>query len=150
MDIHKNARLTPLGRERLVKMVLGGQTPKAVSEAVGVCPRTARKWVGRYEQEGLACLQKHSRQRGRMGRHILLGFQFGRQLRHRDVRLALDPSDQSRQIRRQFTAARGRPCRAGWVDPVRDTRSANFTAKLALTSYRRAAARRDCPLATSA
>ncbi|MDO8976304.1 leucine zipper domain-containing protein, partial [Reyranella sp.] len=48
MDIHKNARLTPLGRERLVKMVLGGQTPKAVSEAVGVCPRTVRKWVERY------------------------------------------------------------------------------------------------------
>ena len=40
MDIHKNARLTPLGRERMVKMVLSGQTPKAVSEAVGVCPRT--------------------------------------------------------------------------------------------------------------
>ncbi len=35
MDIHKNARLTPLGRERMVKLVLGGQTPKAVSEAVG-------------------------------------------------------------------------------------------------------------------
>jgi hypothetical protein len=28
MDIHKNGRLTPLGRERLVKMVLGGQTPQ--------------------------------------------------------------------------------------------------------------------------
>ena len=44
----------------------------------------------------------------------------------------------------------GRPCRAGSADPVRDTRSASFTAKLALTSYRRAAARRDCPLAISA
>ena len=30
MDIHKNARLTPHGRERLAKMILGGQTPKAV------------------------------------------------------------------------------------------------------------------------
>jgi transposase InsO family protein len=49
MDIHKNARLTPLGRERMVKMVLGGQAPKAVSEAVGVCPRTVRKWVDRYQ-----------------------------------------------------------------------------------------------------
>ena len=48
MDIHKNARLTPLGRERLVKMVLGGQTPKAAGEAGGVCPRTARKWVDRF------------------------------------------------------------------------------------------------------
>ena len=60
MDIHKNARLTPLGRERMVKMVLSGQTPKAVSEAVGVCPRTVRKWVARYEVEGLAGLQDRS------------------------------------------------------------------------------------------
>ena len=57
MDIHKNARLTPLGREHMVSLVLGGQTPKAVSKAVGVCPRTVRKWVGRYQAEGLAGLQ---------------------------------------------------------------------------------------------
>jgi transposase len=57
MDIHKNARLTPHGREHLAKMVLSGQTPQAASEAVGVCPRTGRKWVERFEQEGLAGLQ---------------------------------------------------------------------------------------------
>ena len=39
MDIHENARLTPHGRERLAKMILGGQTPEAASEAAGVCPR---------------------------------------------------------------------------------------------------------------
>src|SRR5258708_12292536 len=60
MDIHKNARLTVFGRERLVKLVLGGQTPQAVSEAVGVCPRTVRKWVERYNSEGLAGLQDRS------------------------------------------------------------------------------------------
>ena len=52
MDIHENARLTPRGREHMVNMVLSGQTPKAVSEAVGVCPRTVRKWVERYQAEG--------------------------------------------------------------------------------------------------
>jgi transposase InsO family protein len=60
MDIHKNARLTPLGRERMVNMVLSGQTPKTVSEAVGVCPRTVGKWVRRFEAEGLAGLQDRS------------------------------------------------------------------------------------------
>ena len=60
MDIHKNARLTPLGRERMVNMVLSGQTPQAVSEAVGVCPRTVRKWVERYDAEGLVGLQDRS------------------------------------------------------------------------------------------
>jgi len=60
MDIHKNARLTPLGRERMVNMVLSGQTPKAVSAAVGVCPRTVRKWVDRFKAEGLAGVQDRS------------------------------------------------------------------------------------------
>ena len=60
MDIHKNARLTPHGRERLAKMILSGQTPEAASEAAGVCPRTGRKWRDRFEQEGLAGLQDRS------------------------------------------------------------------------------------------
>jgi transposase InsO family protein len=56
MNVHKNARLTPIGRERMVLMVIGGQTPQAVSEAVGVCPRTVRKWIKRYELEGTSGL----------------------------------------------------------------------------------------------
>jgi len=60
MDMHKNARLTPLGRERMVRLVLSGQTPQAVSAAVGVCPRTVRKWLERYEREGEAGLQDRS------------------------------------------------------------------------------------------
>ena len=60
MDIHKNARLTPHGRERLAKMILSGQTPEAASEAAGVCPRTGRKWRDRFEQEGPAGLQDRS------------------------------------------------------------------------------------------
>ncbi len=60
MDIHKNARLTPLGREHMVNMVLGGQTPKAVSKAVGVCLRTVKKWVERFQAVGLAGLQDRS------------------------------------------------------------------------------------------
>ena len=60
MDIHKNARLTPHGRERLAKMIVNGQTPEAASEAVGVCPRTGRKWADRFQQEGLAGLQDRS------------------------------------------------------------------------------------------
>jgi hypothetical protein len=40
MNMHKNARLTPLGRERIVRQVESGQTPEAVSETAGVCLRT--------------------------------------------------------------------------------------------------------------
>jgi len=60
MNIHKNARLTAHGRERVVKMVLGGQTPQAVAGAVGVCPRTVRKWMTRHRDEGVAGLQDRS------------------------------------------------------------------------------------------
>jgi transposase InsO family protein len=68
MDVHKNARLTPLGRERMARMVLSGQTPKAVSEAVGVCPRTVRKWVERYKREGMLGLQDRSSRPRRLHR----------------------------------------------------------------------------------
>ena len=60
MNVHKNARLTPRGRERIVRQVDSGQTPEAVAEAAGVCPRTVRKWVDRYRREGLAGLQDRS------------------------------------------------------------------------------------------
>lgn len=60
MNIHKNARLTPRGRERLVLAILSGQMPEAAARAAGVCPRTARKWLARYRQEGAAGLMDRS------------------------------------------------------------------------------------------
>ena len=68
MDIHKNARLTPKGRERIVRQVLSGQTPKAAALAVGVCPRTVRKWLTRYSAEGLAGLEDRSSRPHRLRR----------------------------------------------------------------------------------
>ena len=48
MNVHKNARLTPRGRERIVRQVASGQTPEAVADGgqadnrVGaLCPRWA-------------------------------------------------------------------------------------------------------------
>lgn len=61
MDVHKNAPLTPVGREVMVRRVIeSGQTPEAISESVGVCPRTVRKWVDRFRAEGVAGLQDRS------------------------------------------------------------------------------------------
>jgi transposase InsO family protein len=69
MDVHKNARVTPAGREVMVRRVVeGGQTLKAVSEAVGVCPRTVRKWVGRFRAEGVAGLRDRSSRPHRLHR----------------------------------------------------------------------------------
>jgi transposase InsO family protein len=68
MDIHKNARLTVHGRERIVRQVMSGQTPKAVASAAGVCPRTIRKWVTRYRAEGPAGLHDRSSRPHRLRR----------------------------------------------------------------------------------
>ncbi len=61
MGIHKNAPLTPAGREILVRRVIDErQTPMAVATAMGVCVRTVRKWVDRFKAEGVAGLQDRS------------------------------------------------------------------------------------------
>ncbi len=60
MNIHQNARLTPSGRERLVRLAQSGLSPKAVAETMGVCPKTVGKWVARFEAEGTAGLQDRS------------------------------------------------------------------------------------------
>src|SRR5687768_13960320 len=58
MNVHKNARLTPFGRERVVKQVLERVlTPAAASAAAGVSVRTIYKWIARYEAEGVAGLR---------------------------------------------------------------------------------------------
>ena len=68
MNVHKNARLTPWGRERLARAVLSGQTPEAAARAAGVCPRTARKWVARLEAEGIEGLKDRSSRPHRLHR----------------------------------------------------------------------------------
>jgi transposase InsO family protein len=60
MNIHKNARLTPRGRELLVRQIVSGQTTEAAARAAGVCPRTALKWVARFLAEGVEGLQDRS------------------------------------------------------------------------------------------
>ena len=47
MKMHKNAKLTPLGRERMVKMMLDGHTCAKAAAVAGVSPGTARKWLVR-------------------------------------------------------------------------------------------------------
>ncbi|HSM20258.1 MAG TPA: IS481 family transposase [Hyphomicrobiales bacterium] len=61
MNIHNNARLTPHSRAELVRrVVLQGQSPKAVAAAFAVSERTMRKWLARYRAEGVAGLRDRS------------------------------------------------------------------------------------------
>ncbi|MGC1677359.1 MAG: IS481 family transposase [Candidatus Binataceae bacterium] len=60
MDIHHNARTTPLSRAELVRRIHAGERPRRVAAAMGVCEKTARKWAGRFAREGAAGLGDRS------------------------------------------------------------------------------------------
>ena len=79
MNVHKNAKLTPLGRAEIVHRVLEeGQTPTAVATAVGVCERTVRKWVARAVQESSAPARSRVRRRLLHARRVVSAMQRGR------------------------------------------------------------------------
>ncbi len=108
MNIHKNARLTPIGRERLVQAVLSGQTPEAAAHAAGVCPRTARKWIARFKAEGRAGLMDRSSRPKRLYRPTPMAIveQVAALRRQRftgkqiAIELAVSPATVSRILRR--------------------------------------------------
>jgi transposase InsO family protein len=61
MDIHKNARLTPKGREAMVRAVVDSRLSKAdVARRFHTTPKTVAKWVGRFEADGVAGLRDRS------------------------------------------------------------------------------------------
>ena len=54
MDTHKNARLTPKGREEMVRAVLDrGMSNAATAHQFNTTPKTVGKWVGRFCAEGV-------------------------------------------------------------------------------------------------
>src|SRR5262249_56103689 len=61
MDSHKNARLTPKGREEMVCAVVdGGLTEAAAARRFNTTPKTVAKWVKRFRAEGVAGLRDRS------------------------------------------------------------------------------------------
>ena len=61
MDTHKNARLTPKGREDMVRdVVRGGLTKAAAARQFNTTPKTVAKWVDRFNAEGVDGLRDRS------------------------------------------------------------------------------------------
>jgi transposase InsO family protein len=61
MDIHKNATLTPIGRQRLVKRALKpGTSYRQVAKEFDTSVKTVSKWVKRFQSEGEAGLYDRS------------------------------------------------------------------------------------------
>jgi transposase len=59
MNSHKNARLTLEGRKLLVERI-AGMGLMAAASAAGISPRTARKWLKRFQQDGVQGLHNRS------------------------------------------------------------------------------------------
>ena len=61
MDSHKNARLTPKGREGMVRCVVdSGLSKAAAARQFNTTPKTVAKWVGRFRTEGVDGLRDRS------------------------------------------------------------------------------------------
>ncbi|WP_407154696.1 IS481 family transposase [Bradyrhizobium sp. STM 3557] len=61
MNIHKNAPLTPKGREAMVRSVVeGGLSQADAAYQFNTTPKTVAKWVKRFRAEGAAGLQDRS------------------------------------------------------------------------------------------
>ncbi|WP_255441541.1 MULTISPECIES: leucine zipper domain-containing protein [unclassified Synechococcus] len=57
MHTHPNARLTPIGQERLIRQHLDeGRSHVHLAADHGISERTARKWLARFRSGGLAAL----------------------------------------------------------------------------------------------
>ena len=61
MDTHKNAPLTPKGREAMVRCVInGGLSQAAAARQFNTTPKTVAKWVQRFRAEGAPGLRDRS------------------------------------------------------------------------------------------
>src|SRR3569623_1704205 len=61
MDTHKNAPLTPKGREDMVRAVVDyGRSKAAAARQFNATPKTVGKWVERFRAEGVDGLQDRS------------------------------------------------------------------------------------------
>ena len=78
MNIHKNARLTPLRREEMALAVIEGAVSKADAARIyGVSAKIVARWVERYRAEGSKGIADRSSRPnvmpGMTGAHIHLG-----------------------------------------------------------------------------
>lgn len=70
MNIHKNARLTVVGRRAVAVAVLSGIPAPEVARGARCSVRTVWKWVGRYRHGGEAALMDRSSRPHRLGTRL--------------------------------------------------------------------------------
>ncbi len=60
MDAHQNARTTPLGRRLIAERLAQGWSVPVLAQALGIDPKTVRKWRDRVVAEGEEGLRDRS------------------------------------------------------------------------------------------
>jgi transposase len=61
MDTHKNAPLTPKGREMMIRVVVDfGLSKAAAARRFNTTPKTVAKWIDPFEAEGMEGLRDRS------------------------------------------------------------------------------------------
>jgi len=139
MNIHKNARLTPVRREEMALAVISGQLSKAQAGRVyGVSDKIVSRWTARYRTEGRAGMQDHP-SRPKVIPTQTTEVLAERIITHRRQRLCVRPhcrtdgrlarhGQPGSETFRACAAERPDPCRAGgalclkgarWADPPR-------------------------------
>lgn len=69
MNLHSNARLTPLRREEMAQAVLSGRLSRAeAARAFGVSAKIVARWTERFRLGGRAGMQDRSSRPGRIPR----------------------------------------------------------------------------------
>ena len=107
MDTHKNARLTPKGREEMVRAVADrGMSKAAAAHQFNTTPKTVGKWVDRFCAEGV----DGSRDGGRACR-LTGGMQFLKTASSRDPPNSLTRKPMIVEAPEGASAA---PSRANW------------------------------------
>jgi transposase len=108
MNIHRNARLTPLGRERLVRMIASGMSLCEAARVCGCSAKTASKWRHRFRNDGVEGLQDRSSRPARLHRptpeavcgHIIALRRRRLTGAHIAMRTGVSPATVSRVLRR--------------------------------------------------
>ncbi len=123
---HANATLTPTGRLRLAKLVVErGWTYERAAERFSVSASTARRWAGRYRDEGEAGMvdrssrpQRCPRQLSRRCERRIIGLRVTRRWGPARIayHLGLNPSTVHKVLQRY------RCPRLKWTDPATGTR----------------------------
>ncbi|KAG0710532.1 hypothetical protein GWK47_022622 [Chionoecetes opilio] len=65
VDMDKNKDFSAETNAQIIALKKSGKQTKAISEQIGVCPRSVRRWVAKFDQEGGHTTPTHKKRPGK-------------------------------------------------------------------------------------